>query len=162
MSNLISILSSSDDDESQCIMQELKKQALKFNVIRNRSSLNVKNKVHSNKTKEIKRNEQQSLNSNVNDEEIMKNENIQITKTNQIERQQIKSSNSNDMRYPSILKNKINPNKEQELKRLQQQQLNEETDDEELMLREIKNMKKKLKIKGRMVRLLSQVSYKSK
>ena len=162
MINSASILSSSDDDESQCITHELKKHSFKFNVIRNRSSLNIKNKASANKTKEIKKNDQQNLNSNVNDEEVMKNDNIKIIKTNQIETKQIKLSHSNDMRYPSILKNKINPNKEQELKRLQQQKLNEETDDEELMLKEIKNMKKKLKIRGRMVRLSSQVSYKSK
>ena len=163
MNNSASILSSSDDDESQCIVQELKKHSFKFNVIRNRSSLNVKNKVNSNKTKEIKKNEPQNSNSNMDNEEVLKNENIKNIETNKTKRQQIRFSHSNDIRYPSILKNKINPNKEQELKRLQQQQqLNDESDDEESMMREIKKMQKKLKIKGRRVRLPSQVGYKSK
>ena len=75
-------------------------------------------------------------------------------------------------RYPSILKNKNNPNKEEELKRLLKQQekrkkieendLNKILENDKLLEQIIKQIQKEKKKKGRRVRLSAKLNYRSK
>ena len=75
-------------------------------------------------------------------------------------------------RYPSILKNRNNPNKEEELKRLLKQQekrkkeeekdLNKTLENDKLLEKIIKKIQKKKKLNGRRVRLCAKLNYRSK